>query len=156
MPAPSPTNTEAQIAWLTDRAQIHDLLLAYARCLDTRNWRACAGLLVDDGRVLWPHGSITKDQLAASVETILEPFERTHHVYTNISIEIDGDTARTNHYLQSTHIKSANAPSKHADVGGWYDNLCRRTQDGWRLEQIDLTFVWSAGDVFEPGIPEIS
>jgi ketosteroid isomerase-like protein len=153
MPAPSLTSTEAQIAWLTDRAQIHDLLLSYARCADTKDWKGYADLFADDGRIVWPHGGIPKHAIAASIERILEPYEMTHHLFSNIGIEIDGDTARTNHYLHATHVASANAPGQHADIGGWYDNEFRRTPEGWRFTSLDLTFVWSAGDVFEPGIP---
>jgi hypothetical protein len=150
----TPPNTlEAQVAWLTDRAQIHDLLLSYARCADTKNWAGFADLFTDEGRILLPFGSIVKDQIAASGESILAPYEGTHHLFANVGIEIEGDIARTNHYLHAVHVTSASAPSQHADIGGWYDNVCRRTADGWRFESVDLTFVWADGNVFEPGTP---
>ena len=153
MPVAAPVSVEEQIAWLTDRAQLHDLLIAYARRADTKDWVGFADLFADDGRIVLPFGSITKDEMAGSVERVLAPFEGTHHLFANIGIEIDGDTARTNHYLQAVHVASADTPSRHADIGGWYDNTYRRTPDGWRFVSVDLTFVWSDGDAFEPGDP---
>jgi hypothetical protein len=74
-------------------------------------------------------------------------------VFTNVSVTIEGDTARTNHYLQATHVPSTARPGQHADIGGWYDNTCRRTAEGWRFVTVDLTFIWSDGIPFEPGDP---
>jgi SnoaL-like domain len=147
------TGGDARIQWLVDRAQIHDLLVAYARCADTKDWAGFAELFADEGTLVLPFGTVPKERLAESAERILGPFEATHHVFTNVSITIDGDTARTNHYLQATHVPSAVRPDQHADIGGWYDNTCRRTPEGWRFVTVDLTFVWSDGIPFEPGDP---
>jgi uncharacterized protein (TIGR02246 family) len=153
MPVTSPISVEERITWLTDRAQIHDLLLSYARCADTKDWTGFADLFAEDGRLVLPFGSIGKDEIAASAERILAPYEATHHLFANVGIDIDGDSARTNHYLQAVHLPSASTSSRHEDIGGWYNNTYRRTPDGWRFVSVDLAFVWSAGDVFEPGNP---
>ncbi|MDV7353678.1 nuclear transport factor 2 family protein [Rhodococcus oxybenzonivorans] len=153
MPVTSPVSVEEQIAWLTNRVQIHDLLLAYARCVDTKDWTGFADLFADDGRVVLPFGSIGKGDMADSVERILAPYEATHHLFANVGIDIDGDTARANHYLQAVHVTSAGTSSRHADIGGWYNNTYRRIPGGWRFVSVDLTLVWSAGDVFEPEDP---
>jgi len=147
-----PTTAE-QVQWLSDRAQIHDLALQYARCADTKDWQGFADLFAHDGRILWPLGQIDKESIARSVEVILTPFERTHHLFANIGIRIDGDTARSNHYLQAVHVGSGTDSGTHADIGGWYDNHYRRTSDGWRIVSVELTFVWSGGTEFKPGNP---
>jgi hypothetical protein len=144
---------EEKVAWLTDRAEIHDLVLSYARCADTKDWQGYSDLFAEEGRIIWPYGDIPKADIARSIDRILSPFEATHHILTNIGITIDGDTARTHHYLQSIHVPSASEPGRHSDIGGWYDNEYRRTADGWRFVTLDLTFIWSSGIPFEPGDP---
>src|SRR5690242_4127187 len=98
MTASKPTSIEEQVAWLTDRAHIHDLVLSYARCADTKDWQGYSDLFADEGRIVWPYGDIPKKDIAHSIERILEPFEATHHMLTNIGITIDGDTARAHYY----------------------------------------------------------
>jgi hypothetical protein len=144
---------EEQVAWLTDRTQIHDLVLSYARVADSKDWQGYADLFAEEGRIIWPYGDIPKKDIARSIARILEPFEATHHMLTNIGITIDGDTARTHHYLQSVHLPVASEPGQHSDVGGWYNNEYRRTPAGWRIVSLDLTFVWTSGLPFQPGDP---
>lgn len=144
---------EEKVAWLTDRAEIHDLVLSYARCADTKDWQGYSDLFAEEGRIIWPYGDISKADIARSIGRILGPFEATHHMLTNIGITIDGDRARTHHYLQSIHIPSVDEPGRHSGIGGWYDNEYRRTPDGWRFVSLDLTFIWSSGIPFAPGDP---
>lgn len=144
---------ETQVRWLTDRAEIQDLILAYARTADTRRWEAFADLFADDGCIILPFGRLEKRDMARSVEAVLKPFEATQHMFSNVAIAIDGDSASTNHYLQATHVPSSTDPGTHADIGGWYDNTLRRTPEGWRFVTVDLTFVWNDGVAFEPGDP---
>lgn len=153
MTVSQPTGIEDQVAWLVDRAHIHDLVLSYARRVDTKDWQGYADLFADDGRIVWPYGDIPKKDIARSIERILEPFDATHHMLTNIGITIDGDTARAHYYLQSVHIPSTTESDQTSDIGGWYDNDYRRTPDGWRIMKLDLTFIWSSGLPFEPGNP---
>lgn len=152
MTSHSPT-TEEQVQWLTDRAQIHDLVLQYARTADTKDYEGYANLFSDDGRILWPLGRIDKKDIARSISVILGPFERTHHLFANIGIEIEGDTARSNHYLQAVHVGSGADSGDHADIGGWYNNHYRRTPDGWKIVSVELNFIWSGGSEFNPGSP---
>ena len=146
------TTTES-LTWLIDRAQVHDLLLAYARCVDTKDWDSFADLFAPEGELVTPFGSIGHDQLARAIESMLRPFGATHHMFANIGIEIDGDIARSNHYLQATHLPDPTVTGAHAVIGGWYNNTYRRTDNGWRFVTIDLSFVWSDGMPFEPGDP---
>jgi ketosteroid isomerase-like protein len=147
------STTEEQIQLLMDRAEIHDLIMAYARYVDTKDWEAFADLFADDGCIILPFGKLEKKNLARSTANVLGPFQGTQHLFTNVSISIDGDVATTNHYLQATHVPSLAEGGSHADIGGWYDNTCRRTSDGWKFVTVDLTFVWSGGIPFRPGDP---
>jgi ketosteroid isomerase-like protein len=144
---------ENQVHWLTDRAKINDLILAYARFVDTKDWEAFADLFVDDGCIILPFGKLEKNDMARATAAVLRPFEGTQHLFSNVGITIDGDVATTNHYLQATHVPTSADQGVHADIGGWYDNTLRRTSDGWRFVTVDLTFVWSGGIPFQPGDP---
>ena len=144
---------EADVRKLLDRAEINDLLLAYARCADTKDWEGFADLFTDDGYLVLPFGKLEKKDMSRAVRSVLAPWQATQHLFANVAITIDGDHATTNHYLQATHVPEANSASEHADIGGWYDNTCRRTPDGWKLVSVSLTFVWHDGIPFTPGDP---
>jgi ketosteroid isomerase-like protein len=144
---------EEKVQWLVDRAEIHDLIMNFARCADTKDWNGYAALFAEDGAALLPFGRLEKKDLVKSVTPVLAPFALTQHLFTNVSIDVNGDTANTNHYLQAVHVPSSDEQELHADIGGWYNNTYRRTADGWRLVTVDLTFVWSDGIPFQPGKP---
>ena len=67
------TATEEQIQWLMDRAEIHDLIMAYARYVDTKDWEAFADLFADDGCIILPFGKLEKKNLARSTANVARP-----------------------------------------------------------------------------------
>jgi uncharacterized protein (TIGR02246 family) len=148
------TTLEDRVQRLEDRAAIQDLLHAYARCADTKDWEGFADLFTDDGYLVLPFGKLEKKDMVRAVAAVLSPWQATQHLFANVAIAIDGDHATTNHYLQATHVLQLENTSEHADIGGWYDNTCRRTAEGWKLVSVDLTFIWHDGVPFVPGNPE--
>jgi hypothetical protein len=76
--------TDAQIQWLVDRAAIQDLLFAYARNADTKNWDGFAELFAEEGELILPFGSVKKSDMAASCERILRPFAK-HTICSQMS-----------------------------------------------------------------------
>jgi hypothetical protein len=150
-----PSSPEAQLQWLVDRAAVADVLTALARRADIRDYQGMVDLFADDGIIVVPFGSgsMPARDLGPATEKIFEQYEATHHLLGNIEIDIDGDTARSHHYVLATHLPSRERPNEHADIGAWYDNEYRRTLAGWRLTTLDLGFVYSSGLAFQPGDP---
>ena len=51
LPLRAPTGSDDRLQWLVDRAEIGDLLLTFARCLDKRGWAVYTALYVPGSRL---------------------------------------------------------------------------------------------------------
>lgn len=150
-----PMNEElaTQVRWLVDRAQISELLHAFAAALDTRDWRGYADLYADDGYIELPDpksgsgANITlhKSQMPELVPKSLGRYSATHHISANHQIEIQGDEAASRSYLQAVHVRGE--PTDHWTAGGWYDCRYRRIDGCWRFTQVKLSAIWLDGKV---------
>ncbi|MFJ6901987.1 nuclear transport factor 2 family protein [Streptomyces hokutonensis] len=139
------------IQWLRDRAEISDVLFAFARALDSKDWQGYADLFAEDGHLLLPWGDkIPKGQVAAGASGGLGRYEHTHHLSANHQIEISGDTAVTHSYVQALHVPAENPRSDHWLVLGWYDNKLRRENGAWKFTEVALTSVWENREVAGP------
>jgi ketosteroid isomerase-like protein len=143
----------ARLRWLTDRAEIEDLVFAFARSIDTKDWPRYASLFTEDGVLVMPWtgefaGVTGRDHLAKFAEDGLDRFVRTQHIMTNPEITVDGDSAQSTHYLHSSHVRSED-PEDHWDVGGWYHADYARTPEGWRFTRVALDAVWQSGGAGE-------
>jgi hypothetical protein len=145
-----PEGAAEQLQWLVDRALLHDLMVEYARCVDDRDWEGWAALFTPDARFSEPFGSVDQSRLAEFASRALESYPMTHHMQGNLAIEIDGDTAKMRRYLQSYHMPDPEDLTRHADVGGWFDIIARRTGDGWKFQQVIARFSWLSGEEFLP------
>lgn len=146
--ARAPQSPEAQLRWLVDRAEISELLYAFARALDEQDWDAYAGCYAEDG-VLALLPTIRhegRDGMAAFVASSLGRYAGTHHMSTNHAITIDGDTASCRAYLLAAHLIDAADPARHADGAGWYDFVLTRTDDGWKVQHVRLTVRYVSGE----------
>ena len=69
----------------------------------------------------------------------------TQHYMNVYSLTIDGDTAHGITYLRATHLMEG------ADiyiVGGYYENDYVRTEDGWRIKRVQLTYTYEEGESY--------
>ncbi len=144
------TELERQVQWLTDRALISELLHAFARALDTRDFQAYADNYADGGSIELPDpkrpGSTIVLQKANMLELLpksLGRYAATHHISANHQISIEGDTASSRSYLQAVHVSGA--PTDHWTAGGWYDCEYTRTASGWKFGRVRLTAIWLTG-----------
>lgn len=142
---------DTQVQWLCDRALISDLLFAFARALDTKDWQAYASNFAADGtlELPWPAadgdgpaGHRGREGMADYVSKGLGQFIQTQHISSNHQIEIDGDTASSHSYCQAAHRRSHDDPSDLWILGGWYSNTYRRTDEGWKITSVKLVSVW--------------
>ncbi|MGP3980549.1 nuclear transport factor 2 family protein [Streptomyces sp. KR80] len=138
--------TDADLRLLVDRMAISDLLVAFARCLDEKDYDGYAALFTEDGILRLPgveHQG--RAGLAAFVANDLGRYERTHHISTNHQIAVDGDSATSRSYLQAVHVPREADCTDWWAVGGWYDNTYRREDGGWRISTVHITPVWLGG-----------
>ena len=102
---------ERQVRWLVDRVAISELLHAFARALDTRDYQAYADNFADGGSIELPDPKrpeskivLEKAQLLELVPKSLGRYSATHHISANHQIQIDADTAISRSYLQAVHV----------------------------------------------------
>lgn len=148
MPTDTSPLTDA-VALLMDRAAIGDVITTLFHCVDTRDFDGAAALFTEDGQIVLPFASYPATELAETSKRIFAPFQATHHMIGNVAITVDGDSARSTQYVRATHVPDASDPARHADVGGWYEWLYRRTPEGWRITRYELTFIFTDGIEFE-------
>ena len=125
---------------IIDRFDIIDLFNRYAIGADTRNeelYRSCFAdeLLVDVGGESVEH---TAESWIEQAFAALSPFEKTQHIISNHTFDIDGDTAVAGAYLQAHHFTKENTLS----VWGHYTHKLTRTPAGWRIHDLTLTTDW--------------
>jgi ketosteroid isomerase-like protein len=134
---------------LADRAEISDLLLAFARALDTRDWDAYAQTFAEDGEFrIFDQVRVGREEIAAGPARDLTRFDRTQHFSTNHVIDVDGDRATAQSYMLAIHVPDAAKPDEHADIGGTYRCECVRTPEGWRFQSVAIEVWWTAGAQF--------
>jgi len=156
--APDIEHLGDQIAYLMDRAAISDLIISFARTLDTKDFAGYADLFTEDGiievPVKLPDGSffrhVGREGLAELVSgdgqrTGLARFAYTHHLSANHQITIDGDTATACSYAHCIH-RLSDDPADVWELGGWYFCELRRTENqGWKFANVRLEKVWEHG-----------
>lgn len=138
--------------WLVDRAEIGELLLRFARALDSRDFDGYVALYASEGTLELPDPltgkpfTLRRDELLQALPRSIGRYAATHHLSANHQIEVQGDVASSRSYLQAVHVRTD--PRDHWSAGGWYDCEYRRTAEGWRFSRVRLTAVWLSG---EPG-----
>lgn len=146
------SNLEAQVRFLVERAQISDVLFAFARALDSKDWAAYVALYADDAVLELPdprkggYFTIPRSEMLQAVPKSLGRYAATHHISSNHQIEVNGERAASRSYLLAVHVRES--PRDHWSVGGWYDNEYQRVGSDWRLTRVRVTAVWLGG---EPG-----
>jgi 3-phenylpropionate/cinnamic acid dioxygenase small subunit len=140
---------EKTIAWLKDRAELDELVAAYAQAVDDRDFAKWQSLFTDDGAYINLRDRVEKKNLAIFGNSTLEPYSGTQHLMGQHSIVINGDDATGRSYFIASHITGDFIPSRNDGVGGWYNFTYRRTAEGWRIVKADVnTVVISGGDYF--------
>lgn len=138
--------------WLRGRAEISDMLHAFAAALDDRDWDGYASLYADDGVLELPWGEVVaKEQLVESTSRNLGRFQATQHISSNHRIQVDGDSATSSSYLIATHVYPADLTREHWVIGARYDCVFQRGADGWRFSRVRLSTFWQTGEAPELG-----
>jgi len=121
----------ARMQNLQDRADIRDCLIRYCRGIDRLDWDLAASAYFPDA--IDNRGAITahpKEYLAWSRQNI-EPASWTSHNISNITYDIEGDTAHTETYVM-TFVGSPDGED--VTIGGArYISRFERRNGEWRL-----------------------
>lgn len=111
-------------------------------------------ILVDYSATLGdPARAVDRDLLMPYWKSLIDAFDMTQHVVSNIVVTLDGDQASTRAYVLSNHRIGADVWTS----GGLYEHGLRRAADrdgGWLITAQRFTPLFESGDhsVFERGI----
>jgi uncharacterized protein (TIGR02246 family) len=136
--------TAARLQQLEDRVAIRDVIIAYGHDLDTRDWAAFANLFAKDGE--WVGGMGTakgRPAIQKMMETTIGTDAKAaspagfrpgnFHVFTNVSINVDGDTASAVTKWMFIVTTADNKPQPY--YLGHYDDKFVREDGQWKFLQ---------------------
>ena len=132
---------------LSDRQEIVDVITRYTRAIDTRSWDDLDAVFTEDAILDYSAVGGPADVLPVAKPWVaqgLGGFLRYQHVIGQVSIELDGDSARATAYFTNPMV----APTRDGgesvvEVGGYYHFEAVRTDRGWRLSKLVDDIVWS-------------
>jgi len=140
---------EQSLTVLTDRAAVSDLLLEFARALDSKDWTICRRCLLDEIETDYsdlrgePPSRVNADDFVAKRRVALERL-KTLHLSTNHQVTVDRDRA--------TCVSAGVIHRLRPEDGERFDTYCTythslvRTPAGWRIAKIKQTFHWNTGN----------
>lgn len=137
---------------LIARAEVTDVMHAYATGIDRRDWQLFQSIFTDEVDLdfsSWgsePGRRSAKDW-AAGVCQSLSGFTATQHVMSNHVVTLNGDEAVCVTYMQALHYLLIDGKQNMQSLGGYYTNRLRRTATGWKIFSCTLTVTWMLGDL---------
>lgn len=121
---------------LADRAEITELIARSGLWLDEQRWDETGRIFTDDVFAKTPGGEAKGlTALAESARTAHAGYEHTHHAFSNIVIDLDGDTASVR---SLSNVVFALGDGTLTYLTARYRHQARRTEDGWRFSALEI------------------
>jgi hypothetical protein len=140
---------EPSLTVLADRAAVSDLLLEFARALDSKDWTICRRCLLDEIETDYsdlrgePPARVNAEDFVAKRRMALAPL-KTLHLSTNHQVTVYGDRA--------TCVSVGVIHRLRPEDGERFDTYCTythslvRTSAGWKIAKIKQTVHWNTGN----------
>ncbi|MBT2488559.1 nuclear transport factor 2 family protein [Streptomyces sp. ISL-96] len=146
--APAPADLQERLRTLEDRAQLAALVDRFVHGLDAsgplaEDWYR--SLLTEDVRLDLPNGTHRGiDGLPGFMSAPKAMWAGTQHYATNCVIDAHGDHASIRANVHAVHVPhDTSAPL--FTGGAHYDVRAERTQEGWRMAELNVSVRWTAG-----------
>jgi 3-phenylpropionate/cinnamic acid dioxygenase small subunit len=151
----SPDSAAARLQKMEDRQAIEQLLMGdYPRALDSNNWAAYAALFAKDGTLIM-NGGATKVTGPAAIQEYFSARptpgaaasaapspcpvpagkNRSEHVVTNLTLQLNGDTATDQAYWQTIVTRECKSVVAGA---GHYEDVLRREDGQWKFSKREI------------------
>ena len=142
---------------LLDRAEISDVVHAYATGLDRGDWALYRSIFTDEvdldfSSVGIPARVYKADDWVRDARTLFAGFDATQHVSSNHVHDVRGDEATCVSSMKAEHFIGDGANDRWT-IGGYYTNELVRTDAGWKIRKLTLTATWTRGN---PEVPRIA
>ncbi len=134
-----------------DRAQLRELVDAYARCADRIDNDGLAELFAPDGVLrVCERGNpepvrqrVGRAEISEAIKGLTR-YDVTMHLVGNHYVEIDGDTATGETYCRASHITTHDDGSRTNHVMNIrYLDQFVRLAEGWRIATRELQVEWT-------------
>jgi hypothetical protein len=124
---------------ISDRLEIQELMVRYARAIDTQDYDLLDTCFVPDAHVDYTASGGTKGpypEVRAWLEKALAPFATMMHMVGNTTLELDGDKANSRTYvINPMGFPNPDGTLHMFTVGAHYVDKLVRTGEGWRLAE---------------------
>jgi hypothetical protein len=147
-----------ELAYVTDRLEIDDLLTRYATVLDNRRWSDFGTVFTPDATLDYRSAGGIRGSLAEVgdwLSTVLPFFTWTQHLVLNRAVELvpGADTATSHAAFSNPNGAVIDGEPWLFLVGGAYHDRLVRTPAGWRIShRVEETLWW---DNPMPGLPPV-
>lgn len=137
--------------YLTDRLEIDDLITRYVVAVDSKTHDLLDSVFTPDAFIDYSDASGVKGhypEMRKWIEDVVSPYPMTQHIVVNRQVDLDGDAARVRCYVfNPMGFPDAEGGLTLFFVGGYYNDRCVRTPDGWRIAERTYENAWLAGTV---------
>ena len=119
---------------ISDRMEIHDLMVAYCYAIDRRDWDALdeiftADAIIDYTEMVGVKGTLP--EIKAFLAESMKAVQACQHIINTSQITLEGDTAHGKTICNNPMVLQ---PDGHVMfVGLWYRDTFVRTDKGWRI-----------------------
>ncbi|HEV7732548.1 MAG TPA: nuclear transport factor 2 family protein [Candidatus Binatia bacterium] len=124
---------------LHDRDAVRDVLLSYARGVDSRDLARVAACFTPDAAYDGALGRGTIDDALLTLRDAMARYSATVHRMGNQVVAVDGDRARSETDCLAEHVL---ADGTHVVVAVRYRDALVRRPDGWRIASRTVTTLW--------------
>ena len=135
-----------------DQQDISALLIQYGCALDNRDWDALAGVFSADAQV--EYGSLGlfegPSAIVAVARAFIESCGATQHLIGNIRINVEGNQAQAQCYVQATHAAQQTQDPRLMTLWGEYRDQLVRSDNGWVIIKRSLHIQHVHGDIGAP------
>lgn len=132
---------------LADRFAIDDLMVRYIEAIDNKDWDLLDTVFTPDAVLDYstsggPDAKGAYPEIKQWLQGALAAFPLTQHMIGKSKIELEGDTAKCRTIFHNPMVLPVNSEGNYDPdgsgqsvfvVGGWYEDTCQRTPDGWRI-----------------------
>ncbi len=134
---------------LEDKQALQELLIAYARSCDDRDWPRYRSLFTPEAEIDYSaaYGCRgLRDEIADWIEGLMNSpaLQHTQHLLSNFEIEIDGDRASGRADYLNPDVFARTDCRELLVNGGIYSFEAVRTDVGWLLRSLVARILWSA------------
>lgn len=140
---------DLNLTTLLDQARIQAVLNRYASVLDEQDWAGLQQVFTAEAVAHYTGVGdfYGREAIIAVVRDFLEGCGSTQHLLGNVRIQVNGDQATAQCYLQATHAGLGAYLGQTMTVWGEYSDRLERRAEGWRIVERRLKIQHVTGDV---------